>query len=54
MLKIKKIICPSCGRITEKKEHDFNFDVIQGNTKEACLCRSDKIIDGIEFCQICR
>jgi len=54
MIKIKKVICPSCGRITEKKEYNFLSDVINGSIKEWPLYVQNKDIQGIEFCAICR
>ena len=54
MLKIKRVICPACGKIEEKKEFDFLENVIQGNIKENCLVIKEKIINGLEFCAVCR
>jgi hypothetical protein len=54
MQKIKKTICPGCGKIIEKKENDFIFDVIQGNTSENLILQNDNLIHGIEYCAICR
>jgi hypothetical protein len=54
MLKIKRVICPQCGRIQEKKEFDFLENVIQGNIKEECLIIEENFIHGMEFCQVCR
>ena len=54
MLKIKRVICPACGKIEEKKEFDFLENVIHGNIKEECLLINEEFINGLEFCAVCR
>jgi hypothetical protein len=54
MLKIKRVICPDCGKIQEKKEYIFDYDVIQGNVKEWPLQIENQDINGLEFCAVCR
>jgi len=53
-IKTKNVICPACGKITQKKEFDFLSDVIEGNTKEILKEIDGKKIEGMEFCKICR
>jgi len=52
--KIKNVICPACGKIAEKKEFIFLLDVLSGETKENCFVIKEKIINGLEFCAVCR
>jgi len=53
MLKTKKIICASCGRIQEKKEFDFLLDVIEGKTSEILKDIKNVQIEGVNYCSIC-
>lgn len=50
LTRIKKTICPSCGRIEEKEEIFFLADVLEGITKEIVKAG----IDGVKWCSICR
>lgn len=54
MEKTKKIICPQCGRITEKRELIFLSDVIEGKIKEIYKEINGENINGVEYCSICR
>jgi len=54
MEKIQNVICPNCGKISEKKYNDFIDGYIRGQVKEIRKFIEDVQIDGIEYCAVCR
>lgn len=50
MKKIKRLICPGCGKVEEKEEIYFLAEVIQGKAEEIKKAG----VDGIKWCPICR